>query len=64
MKYNKEYKDKHEDVTKENSFVYVQIKSTVKCIYTFDVWIAQSNIVKMLHILLIHYRDTVAKNTS
>jgi hypothetical protein len=41
MKYNKGYKDKDEDITKENSFVYVQIKSIVKCLYTFDVWIMQ-----------------------
>jgi hypothetical protein len=64
MKYNKGYKDENKDVTKENSFVYVQIKSTVKCMYTFDVWIVQSNIIKMLHVLLVHYRDTSAKNTS
>jgi hypothetical protein len=41
MKYNKGYKDEDEDVSKEKSFIYVQIKSTVKCMYTFNVWIVQ-----------------------
>jgi hypothetical protein len=37
MKYNKCYKAKDEDVTKEKLFVYVEIKSTAKYMYTFDV---------------------------
>jgi hypothetical protein len=37
IKYNKGYKDEDKDITSENSFVYVQIKFTVKCMYAFDV---------------------------
>jgi hypothetical protein len=37
MKYNKGYKAEDEDVTKKNSFIYVEIKSISKYMYTFDV---------------------------
>jgi hypothetical protein len=36
-KYNKGYKDEDEDLTKENSFIYKEIKSIAKCMYTFDI---------------------------
>jgi hypothetical protein len=47
MKYNKVYKNEDKDVTKENSFVYVEIKSIMKCMYKFDVWNIRSNIVEI-----------------
>jgi hypothetical protein len=62
MKYNKGYKDEDIDVTNKNSFVYVKIKSIAKCIYTFDVWIVQSNIIKILHVFLVQLVNTAAKN--